>query len=61
METCSFRYNFLQDSSSTTPSKYEFRFKDYCPWVFRSLREAFRIDAADYLVICSLDDNPIAS
>ena len=45
-----FRYNFLQDSNSTTPSKYEFRFKDYCPWVFRSLREAFHIDAADYLV-----------
>lgn len=43
-------YNFLQSSNDTTPSKYEFRFKDYCPWVFRSLREAFRIDAADYLV-----------
>jgi hypothetical protein len=45
-----FSYNFLQDSNETTPSKYEFRFKDYCPWVFRSLREAFKIDAADYLV-----------
>ena len=43
-------YNFLPSSNDTTPSKYEFRFKDYCPWVFRSLREAFRIDAADYLV-----------
>lgn len=43
-------YNFVSDSNETTPSKYEFRFKDYCPWVFRSLREAFKIDAADYLV-----------
>ncbi|CAG8773935.1 11810_t:CDS:2, partial [Acaulospora morrowiae] len=34
-----------------TPSaKYDFKFKDYAPWVFRSLREFFRIDAADYLV-----------
>jgi 1-phosphatidylinositol-4-phosphate 5-kinase len=43
-------YNFVEDCSKTIPSKYEFRFKDYCPWVFRSLREAFKIDAADYLV-----------
>src|SRR4051794_17714170 len=34
-----------------TPSaKYDFKFKDYAPWVFRSLREFFHIDAADYLV-----------
>jgi hypothetical protein len=41
------------DSTGTefTPSsKYEFKFKDYAPWVFHSLREAFQIDAADYLV-----------
>ena len=31
-------------------SKYDFKFKDYAPWVFRSLRESFNIDAADYLV-----------
>lgn len=43
-------YNFLPQAAEMTPSRYEFRFKDYCPWVFRSLREAFRIDAADYLV-----------
>ncbi|KAF7727739.1 Phosphatidylinositol-4-phosphate 5-kinase [Apophysomyces ossiformis] len=29
--------------------KYDFKFKDYAPWVFRSLREKFHIDAADYL------------
>lgn len=34
----------------TPSSKYEFKFKDYAPWVFRSLREAFHIDTADYLV-----------
>lgn len=45
------RYNFLQTSNEMAPSKYEFRFKDYAPWVFRSLREAFKIDAADYLVL----------
>ncbi|CAG8757480.1 25637_t:CDS:2, partial [Racocetra persica] len=34
-----------------TPSaKYDFKFKDYAPWVFRRLREFFHIDAADYLV-----------
>ena len=34
----------------TPSSKYDFKFKDYTPWIFRSLREAFGIDAADYLV-----------
>jgi 1-phosphatidylinositol-4-phosphate 5-kinase len=35
-----------------TPSaKYDFKFKDYAPWVFRELREDyFRIDPSDYLV-----------
>src|ERR1700722_7126818 len=35
-----------------TPSaKYDFKFKDYAPWVFRALREdAFQLDPADYLV-----------
>lgn len=44
-------YNFLRDANDLTPSRYEFRFKDYAPWVFRYLREAFKIDAADYLVV----------
>lgn len=35
-----------------TPSaKYDFKFKDYAPWVFRELREDFfLLDPADYLV-----------
>ncbi|CAG8462520.1 11806_t:CDS:10 [Ambispora leptoticha] len=34
-----------------TPSaKYDFKFKDYAPWVFRHLRDQFHIDPADYLV-----------
>ncbi|KAF9321155.1 Phosphatidylinositol-4-phosphate 5-kinase [Podila horticola] len=34
----------------TPSSKYDFKFKDYAPWVFRHLREDFHIDASDYLV-----------
>jgi len=34
-----------------TPSaKYDFKFKDYAPWVFRHLRAIFKIDPADYLM-----------
>jgi 1-phosphatidylinositol-4-phosphate 5-kinase len=34
-----------------TPSaKYDFKFKDYAPWVFRHLRAAFKLDPADYLM-----------
>lgn len=38
--------------SDITPahSSYDFKFKDYCPKVFRQLRERFGIDAADYMV-----------
>ncbi|KFA76156.1 hypothetical protein S40288_04133 [Stachybotrys chartarum IBT 40288] len=31
-------------------AKYDFKFKDYAPWVFRRLRSLFRIDPADYLI-----------
>lgn len=34
----------------TPGAKYDFKFKDYAPWVFRHLREQFGIDPADYLV-----------
>ncbi|KAI9322627.1 hypothetical protein BX666DRAFT_1849629 [Dichotomocladium elegans] len=34
----------------TPGAKYDFKFKDYAPWVFRQLREQFGIDPADYLV-----------
>ncbi|KAI8881327.1 SAICAR synthase-like protein [Backusella circina FSU 941] len=30
--------------------KYDFKFKDYAPWVFRYLREKFHIDPADYMM-----------
>src|SRR5882757_9806655 len=35
-----------------TPSaRYDFKFKDYAPWVFRQLREeTFHLDPADYLL-----------
>ncbi|ORY05249.1 SAICAR synthase-like protein [Basidiobolus meristosporus CBS 931.73] len=34
----------------TPSSKYDFKFKDYAPWIFRQLRELFGIDSAEYLV-----------
>ncbi|KAL0074315.1 hypothetical protein F4703DRAFT_1745113 [Phycomyces blakesleeanus] len=30
--------------------KYDFKFKDYAPWVFRNIRERFHVDAGDYLM-----------
>lgn len=40
----------LTGSDSTPKSRYDFKFKDYAPWVFRSIREGCGIDTADYLV-----------
>ncbi|KAJ3278789.1 Phosphatidylinositol-4-phosphate 5-kinase, partial [Borealophlyctis nickersoniae] len=34
----------------TPSSKYDFKFKDYAPWVFRMVREAFHVDPAEYLL-----------
>ncbi len=31
-------------------AKYDFKFKDYSPWVFRHLRALFNLDPADYLM-----------
>ncbi|KAI0973574.1 hypothetical protein F4678DRAFT_470851 [Xylaria arbuscula] len=31
-------------------AKYDFKFKDYAPWVFRHLRALFKLDPADYLM-----------
>ncbi len=31
-------------------AKYDFKFKDYSPWVFRHLRDIFHVDQADYLM-----------
>ena len=45
------KLTFKADGSELTPSsKYDFRFKDYCPEVFRELRLLFGIDPADYLM-----------
>ncbi|KAF5357119.1 hypothetical protein D9756_006799 [Leucocoprinus leucothites] len=46
------KYSFDIVGNELTPSaKYDFKFKDYAPWVFRTLREdIFRLDPADYLL-----------
>lgn len=45
------KLTFNMDGSELTPSsKYDFKFKDYCPEVFRDLRNLFGLDPADYLV-----------
>lgn len=49
---------FPSEGSKITPPHQsgEFRWKDYCPVVFRHLRELFQVDPADYmLAICGND------
>ncbi|CAA3027131.1 phosphatidylinositol 4-phosphate 5-kinase 2 [Olea europaea subsp. europaea] len=49
---------FPPEGSKMTPphQSVEFRWKDYCPVVFRHLRELFQVDPADYmLAICGND------
>uniref|UniRef100_A0A199U9L3 1-phosphatidylinositol-4-phosphate 5-kinase n=1 Tax=Manihot esculenta TaxID=3983 RepID=A0A199U9L3_MANES len=49
---------FPPEGSKITPphQSVEFRWKDYCPVVFRHLREHFQVDTADYmLAICGND------
>ncbi|VVA13672.1 PREDICTED: phosphatidylinositol 4-phosphate [Prunus dulcis] len=49
---------FPPEGSNKTPphQSFEFRWKDYCPMVFRHLRELFQVDPADYmLAICGND------
>ncbi|KAL0913587.1 hypothetical protein M5K25_017058 [Dendrobium thyrsiflorum] len=51
----SFWMDFPKSGSQLTPSHHseDFKWKDYCPMVFRNLREMFKIDAADYMIsIC---------
>ncbi|KAI4300881.1 hypothetical protein L6164_034208 [Bauhinia variegata] len=46
---------FPPEGSKYTPPhpSSEFKWKDYCPVVFRTLRKLFRVDAADYMLsIC---------
>ncbi|OVA10292.1 Phosphatidylinositol-4-phosphate 5-kinase [Macleaya cordata] len=52
------RMYFPRNGSQFTPPHYsiDFWWKDYCPMVFRNLREMFKIDAADYMMsICGSD------
>ncbi|TKA74854.1 hypothetical protein B0A55_05327 [Friedmanniomyces simplex] len=45
------KYSFDMSGNELTPStKYDFKFKDYAPWVFRHIRTSFRIDPSEYLV-----------
>ncbi|KAJ8773381.1 hypothetical protein K2173_028558 [Erythroxylum novogranatense] len=49
---------FPPEGSKITPphQSVEFRWKDYCPMVFRNLRDLFQVDTADYmLAICGND------
>ncbi|KAF2758146.1 SAICAR synthase-like protein, partial [Pseudovirgaria hyperparasitica] len=49
--TDSFKFSFDVNGNELTPSaKYDFKFKDYAPWVFRHLRIIFQQDPADYLM-----------
>ncbi|KAK6126240.1 hypothetical protein DH2020_040012 [Rehmannia glutinosa] len=54
----SFWMTFPKEGSQLTPPHQsdDFKWKDYCPMVFRNLREMFKIDAADYMMsICGND------
>ena len=45
------KMSFDMTGNELTPSaKYDFKFKDYAPWVFRHLRARFGIDPAEYLM-----------
>ena len=45
------KFSFDVTGNELTPSaKYDFKFKDYAPWVFRHLRAKFGLDPADYLM-----------
>ncbi|KAL8168346.1 hypothetical protein V2J09_009845 [Rumex salicifolius] len=49
---------FPRRGSQLTPPHYsrDFHWKDYCPMVFRNLRELFKLDAADYMMSICGDD-----
>ncbi|GFP99191.1 phosphatidylinositol 4-phosphate 5-kinase 8, partial [Phtheirospermum japonicum] len=49
---------FPRKGSQLTPShnSVDFYWKDYCPMVFRNLRELFRLNAADYMMSICGDD-----
>ncbi|CAM8987052.1 hypothetical protein QQ045_008761 [Rhodiola kirilowii] len=57
-ERARIRMFFPRKGSQYTPSHYSisFHWKDYCPMVFRNLREMFKLDAADYMMSICGDD-----
>ncbi|KAJ1750697.1 Phosphatidylinositol-4-phosphate 5-kinase [Coemansia sp. RSA 1821] len=58
--TAMHKYSFdVVGDEMTSSSRYDFKFKDYAPWVFRCIREAFHLSTEDYLV--SLTDKYILS
>lgn len=52
------RMYFPKKGSQFTPPhrSIDFKWKDYCPMVFRNLREMFKLDAADYMMSICGDD-----
>ncbi|KAJ3413105.1 Phosphatidylinositol-4-phosphate 5-kinase [Chytridiales sp. JEL 0842] len=49
--TAAHKLAFDVSGNELTPSaSYDFKFKDYSPWVFRGIREIFKIDPSDYLI-----------
>ncbi|KDP38876.1 hypothetical protein JCGZ_05033 [Jatropha curcas] len=52
------RMYFPRKGSQFTPPHYsiDFYWKDYCPMVFRNLREMFKLDAAEYMMSICGDD-----
>ncbi|XP_059648165.1 phosphatidylinositol 4-phosphate 5-kinase 7-like [Cornus florida] len=57
-ERARIRMYFPRKGSQFTPPHYsvDFYWKDYCPMVFRNLRELFRLDAAEYMMSICGDD-----
>ncbi|XP_041010885.1 phosphatidylinositol 4-phosphate 5-kinase 8-like [Juglans microcarpa x Juglans regia] len=52
------RMYFPRKGSQFTPPHYsnDFYWKDYCPMVFRNLRDMFKLDAAEYMMSMCGDD-----
>ncbi|GFY89345.1 phosphatidylinositol-4-phosphate 5-kinase family protein [Actinidia rufa] len=57
-ERARIRMYFPRKGSQVTPPHYsvDFYWKDYCPMVFRNLREMFKLDAAEYMMSICGDD-----
>uniref|UniRef100_A0A251THU5 Phosphatidylinositol 4-phosphate 5-kinase n=2 Tax=Helianthus annuus TaxID=4232 RepID=A0A251THU5_HELAN len=57
-ERARIRMYFPRKGSQFTPPHYsvDFYWKDYCPMVFRNLRELFKLDAAEYMMSICGDD-----